>query len=576
MNRPKRHIHVVFFSCFIAACLAFSQESIKPEALEHKTKGLVLDRAGNFEGALREYTEAIRLQPDYALAFFDRGVVYGEIGKSEAAIADYRRAIALDATKYEYQYNLGTELRKLRRFDDAISALQAAKVLDPGNLQIRQNLGATYCNVARHKEAVTEFEELLAMDPDWNMARPCLIDSLLKLGQVKRALAVSKEFLRIEPDSADGWDRAASILRTLNEWADAEKATQMQVSVLRSNRDPRVGVALWRLAEAYDHNNKIVDARRTYQESITLLTGIPRYANDLSAVEALYNDFLRRRHLQGADPESAAKPSTRPAKPAAKSGPTLPPVPMPKTALERWQDEDQKTLQAVSRNDFSAALTQAKATAELARGFGDETEQYPRSLIRIAEIEARMGRPAEQEATLNDAVAETERRFGDSSDLTADVNEQLAQFYAYQQNNGTRAVKFFQRALVIRRKTAGDNNAMTVQTASSIASILRSLRRNEEAAALLEDVLKGRTLENTEFPLVGGFQQLGLIYSESGALDKAEKQYRLALGLMEKQFGPSHPALQGAIGPLADVLRKEGKIEEADALAHRLAALQKH
>ncbi|MFN7881677.1 MAG: tetratricopeptide repeat protein, partial [bacterium] len=59
-------------------------------------RGLVHQRRGNFDAALRDYDEAIRLNPRFAAAFIDRGVVHFYRSNLDAALRDYDEAIRLN------------------------------------------------------------------------------------------------------------------------------------------------------------------------------------------------------------------------------------------------------------------------------------------------------------------------------------------------------------------------------------------------------------------------------------------------------------------------------------------------
>ena len=50
----------------------------------------------DFDKAIEDYTELIRLQPEDAHAYYSRGKAYTERGELEKATADYTKAIALD------------------------------------------------------------------------------------------------------------------------------------------------------------------------------------------------------------------------------------------------------------------------------------------------------------------------------------------------------------------------------------------------------------------------------------------------------------------------------------------------
>ena len=48
------------------------------------------------EEALAEYTEAIRLDPNFSVAYFNRGQTYFALGQPEKAVQDYAEAIRLN------------------------------------------------------------------------------------------------------------------------------------------------------------------------------------------------------------------------------------------------------------------------------------------------------------------------------------------------------------------------------------------------------------------------------------------------------------------------------------------------
>ena len=49
-----------------------------------------------FDKAIADHTEAIRLRPGYAHAFCDRAFAYAQIGKDDKVLSDYDKAVRLD------------------------------------------------------------------------------------------------------------------------------------------------------------------------------------------------------------------------------------------------------------------------------------------------------------------------------------------------------------------------------------------------------------------------------------------------------------------------------------------------
>ena len=62
---------------------------------------------GDYKGAITDYTQAIRLNPDYADAYYNRGNAKSKLGQHFAAIADYDIAIRLNPDDAGAYYNRG-------------------------------------------------------------------------------------------------------------------------------------------------------------------------------------------------------------------------------------------------------------------------------------------------------------------------------------------------------------------------------------------------------------------------------------------------------------------------------------
>jgi tetratricopeptide (TPR) repeat protein len=94
--------------------------------LNHKTVQLTAEEwfnsaynkgeSGDYQGAIADYNQAIKIKPDYALAYINRGVAKSDLGDKQGAIADYNQAAQL----YSQQGNM----EKYRKALDRIKNLE--------------------------------------------------------------------------------------------------------------------------------------------------------------------------------------------------------------------------------------------------------------------------------------------------------------------------------------------------------------------------------------------------------------------------------------------------------------------
>jgi tetratricopeptide (TPR) repeat protein len=82
--------------------------------------------AGNFQSAIADYSEAIRLAPNDGYQYNLRGSTHREKGDLPAAIADYSQAIRLEPAFGDYYAKRGIAHREAKQFGKAVSDLKKA------------------------------------------------------------------------------------------------------------------------------------------------------------------------------------------------------------------------------------------------------------------------------------------------------------------------------------------------------------------------------------------------------------------------------------------------------------------
>ena len=113
-------------------------------AVAHNNRGLAYDNKGDYDRAIAEYSEAIRLKPDLALAYNNRGAAYSNKSNFDRAIADSTEAIRLKPDLALAYYNRGVAYLKKSDYDRAIADLTEAIRLKPDFADAYNNRGIAY------------------------------------------------------------------------------------------------------------------------------------------------------------------------------------------------------------------------------------------------------------------------------------------------------------------------------------------------------------------------------------------------------------------------------------------------
>lgn len=136
------------------------------DAEKHNRRGLDLDGRGDKEGAIREYTEALRINPDYAPAHNNLATVLRDKGDLGSAKDHLRSAIRINPTSALYHNNLGTVFVAEGLNDDALSEFKIAVSLDPDFSYAHYNFGLALERKGDLDGAVQEVSRAYNLEPE--------------------------------------------------------------------------------------------------------------------------------------------------------------------------------------------------------------------------------------------------------------------------------------------------------------------------------------------------------------------------------------------------------------------------
>jgi serine/threonine protein kinase len=253
--------------CYEEALKAY-EEAIRLDpnyAIAHTSKGYVLYRMRSYEEALKAYEEAIRLDPNYAIAHTSKGRTLTELKRYEEALKAYEEAIRLDPNYVIAHTSKGYALTELKHYGEALRAYEEAIRLDPNYAIAHANKGNTLNELNRYGEALRAYEEAIRLDPNYAIAYANKGNVLIVLKYYSEALIAYEEAIRLDPNDAADHASKGYVLTKLKRYDEAliayEEAIRLDpTNVITHTSKGYVLTVLKRYGEAL----------RAYEEAIRL------------------------------------------------------------------------------------------------------------------------------------------------------------------------------------------------------------------------------------------------------------------------------------------------------------------
>jgi len=137
----------------------------------HNNLGMVLFEKGNIKDAIRHYSEALLIKPDYALAHNNLGYALSIQGDIIRAIDHYYMALSFKPDYAHAHNNLGNALNGQGKKAEAMKHYSLALKLEPDFVEVYNNLGVLLYSIGKIDDAIVHFKKALRIKPDYADAR---------------------------------------------------------------------------------------------------------------------------------------------------------------------------------------------------------------------------------------------------------------------------------------------------------------------------------------------------------------------------------------------------------------------
>ena len=163
----KLHNAVLSAGILITACILACCASTTPLPPEwYCEQGNALAEQDSRQEAVVQYTEAIRLNPEYAEAYINRGVTYFELGQLEQSVRDYNSAIRLNPQFVEAHYNRGYSYYEMGKLELSLRDYSEAIRLNPQFAWAYANRARVYTLFHRDAEAELDINRAIELGCD--------------------------------------------------------------------------------------------------------------------------------------------------------------------------------------------------------------------------------------------------------------------------------------------------------------------------------------------------------------------------------------------------------------------------
>jgi tetratricopeptide (TPR) repeat protein len=180
-----------------AATKALEIDNTIPDA--HASLGFINILSWNWEGAEREFKQAIEFDPYCASAHLWYAIYLLGMARFDEAIKEIKLAHELDPLSLVINRNVGQVFLFARHYDKAIDALQSTIEMDPNFIFSHFFLGMAYFQKGMYKEALAEFniEKEIAKGEGTTamMAEACIGITYARMGNREKTKEVLKDIL---------------------------------------------------------------------------------------------------------------------------------------------------------------------------------------------------------------------------------------------------------------------------------------------------------------------------------------------------------------------------------------------
>jgi tetratricopeptide (TPR) repeat protein len=247
----------------------------KPKAADFYLQGLDNNRKKDYPGAVKAYTEAIKLNPKYTAAYNGRGLMYNYQKKYKEALADYNQALKLDPKFAKAYNNRGFLYYEQKKYSQALADYNQAIKLDPKFATAYSSRGVVFQEQKKYPEALADLNQALKLDPKLAGAYNNRGSLYYYQKKYPEALADYNQALKLDPKLAIAYNNRGEIYNEQKNYAKALADFNQALKL-----DPKLAIAYNGRGSLYYYQKKYAEALADFNQALKLDPDFPTAYNN--------------------------------------------------------------------------------------------------------------------------------------------------------------------------------------------------------------------------------------------------------------------------------------------------------
>jgi tetratricopeptide (TPR) repeat protein len=204
------------------------------EVVKYYNQGLAKYNSADYQGAIKDYSEVLKINPSIALVYSNRGLARAKLGDNRGAIEDCSQALNINSTLDLAYLNRGLAYLNLKEWHKAIDDFSYALRNNTKLPYAYSNRGAAYAELGNDQEALKDLDQALKLNPNMAVAYINRGFIHLHLKQYQAVIEDSNRALQLDPNLQQAYQNRGAARVGLGDKQGAREDLQKAAQFLQS------------------------------------------------------------------------------------------------------------------------------------------------------------------------------------------------------------------------------------------------------------------------------------------------------------------------------------------------------